>query len=191
MGHVAHSGIRAALMGACAALCLPLHSCAPTGDAQAGSPAPADDRSSDLSKQFYREVNRYRASKGRSALARHRGLDQLARQHAHYLLENRGKFGLHGSNVSHYGFKARSHKARVAYGFGAVGENVAGGQSSVSQTVTELASSPNHNHSMLNSWSSTGCAVVRAPDGALFTVQIFGSLPVSQSQMWRDQLAGY
>lgn len=147
--------------------------------------------SGDLSKRFYQEVNRYRAQHGKPALERHRGLDRLAREHAACLVRNRGSFGLHGSNVSHAGYKARSRKARAAYGFGSMGENVAGGHATVREAVRALAKSRNHNHSMLSSWTSTGCAVIADKDGALFSVQLFGSLPVSRSQQWRDQMASF
>jgi uncharacterized protein YkwD len=156
-----------------------LASCA--GPSAAVSHVPVSSRtakSSSLSNQVFREVNSYRASKGKAALERHPGLDHLAKQHCDYLVKNGGKFSLYGSNVSHIGLQGRGLIARQAYKIRSIGENVV---SSHDQSPTRLVSlwadSEGHEYNMSADWACTGVATAITPDGRVISTQIFGVAP--------------
>src|SRR5690348_2947039 len=72
-----------------------------------------------LAGTIYAQVNSYRASKGKSQLPRHAGLDKMAREHSEYMLRNSK------SGISHYGFEERALKAQRLMSMGEVSENVA------------------------------------------------------------------
>lgn len=124
------------------------------------------------------EVNRYRQEKGAKPLPRDRGLDQLAQSHANYLLQNRGRFSLHGSIVSHMGFDGRALIARERLGFDNISENVAatsGGPRGAAQTFRRLwTNSRGHEYTMRSAWTHTGVGVAVADDGLVVAVQLFG-----------------
>ncbi len=139
---------------------------------------------SDLSDRIYREVNAYRATQGASAVPRHAGLDRLAQKHSEFLMANRGKFSLHGKNVSHMGFEGRHLAARELYNMNSFSENVAacsGGSAKAEFTLVKLwADSPNHEYNMTESWTFTGVGVCVDKDGRVFSTQLFGTPSMGQ-----------
>jgi uncharacterized protein YkwD len=133
---------------------------------------------SSLSGQVLREVNSYRASKGKSALTRHTGLDRLAQQHCDYLVKTRGSYGLHGSNVSHMGFEGRATLARHKYSISSIGENVASSTTkSANHLVNLWIGSKGHEHNMRGDWTCTGIGTAVTPEGSVISTQIFGTNP--------------
>ncbi|RYD29263.1 MAG: CAP domain-containing protein [Verrucomicrobiaceae bacterium] len=142
---------------------------------------------SSLSGQVLQEVNSYRHSHGASDLQRHNGLDRLAQEHCEYLRQNRGKFGLYGKNVSHYGFEGRALAARERYQMFNVSENVAAANSpgkNAAPTLVKLWSeSKDHDHNMRSAWTHTGVGVVVDSDGTVFSTQLFGTVSSSQMTM--------
>jgi uncharacterized protein YkwD len=165
------------------ALAAALASCAqppePTRMAVSASLRP----SSSLSGRLHQEVNAYRISQGASPLQRHAGLDRLAQDHCEYLRQHRGTFRLHGRNVSHFGFDARSVIARQRYQMGNISENVAASSKVPGSTTQRMMAlwtgSKDHNRNMLDDWTHTGVGVVVDSDGMIFATQIFSTMNMS------------
>lgn len=138
------------------------------------------------SDKVYDAVNAYRRSHGLRELQRHSGLDRLAQEHCEFLRRNRGKFGLHGKNVSHYGFDARSLAARERYQMMHLGENVAAAVTppgNPGPTLVKLWSgSAGHGQNMRNSWTHSGVGVVVDADGTVFAAQLFSNISYSQME---------
>jgi uncharacterized protein YkwD len=158
---------------------LPLVSCGPQLTSQPVNFTAAGQTSADA---VFRQVNVYRRSKGVSPLVRHPGLDRLAQQHSEFLRKNRGKFSLHGKNVSHDGFESRAAAARHQYKIMTLHENVAAG-SRGTNLVQTWSNSRAHEHAMRGKWPLTGVGVVVDGDGMVFATQLFGTAPSSNSQM--------
>lgn len=139
---------------------------------------------SSLSGRVFTEVNSYRRSHGAADLQRHAGLDRLAHEHCEYLRQNRGRFGLYGKNVSHFGFEGRSLLARERYQMMNVSENVAASThagSNPAQTMVKLWSeSKGHEHNMRSSWTHTGVGAVMDSDGTIISTQLFATVSYSQ-----------
>lgn len=133
---------------------------------------------SSLSGQVFQEVNSYRASKGKSALVRHAGLDRLAQQHCDYLVKTRGSYGLHSHNASHIGFEGRGTVARHKYSISSVGENVASSTTKSANHLVKLwIGSKGHEYNMRGDWTCTGVATAVTPEGAVISTQLFGTDP--------------
>jgi uncharacterized protein YkwD len=139
---------------------------------------------SSLSGQVLQEVNTYRRSHGASDLQRHAGLDRLAQEHCEYLRQNRGKFQLHGKNVSHFGFEGRALLARERYQMNNVSENVAAatnpGSKPAPTFVRLWAESKDHEKNMRSEWTHTGVGVVVDDDGMVYSTQLFATVSNSQ-----------
>jgi uncharacterized protein YkwD len=153
--------------------------------AQSSSRGAADPHAKDA----FEAMNRYRASQGKPALVRHSGLDALAREHSRYLLQHRGSFGLHGTNISHFAMDNRVLAARRLYGMDTLSENV---------TVVDLTNRPHgndlfamwkrskgHHRNLLDSWTYTGIGTVKEGETTLYCTQIFAS-PAIGHQPLRD-----
>jgi uncharacterized protein YkwD len=131
-----------------------------------------------LPDRLFTEVNSYRASKGKSALQRHPGLDRLAQQHCDYLVKNGGSYGMYGKSISHIGFEGRALSARQAYKISSLGENVVSSANSSAQHLVGLwAGSRNHDYNMRNDWACTGIATAVNADGEVISTQLFGNAP--------------
>ncbi len=140
-----------------------------------------------LSGRLFQEVNHYRRSRGVQSLPRHAGLDRLAQQHCEFLRKNRGKFSLHGRNVSHLGFDGRAMAARTRYQMQSLGENVvaatASGNDTAPRLVRQWVASKDHEHTMRSAWTHTGVGVVVDDDGMMFSTQLFGAANSTQMEM--------
>jgi uncharacterized protein YkwD len=140
-----------------------------------------------LTDRIFDEVNSYRRSQGLKEVQRHAGLDRLAQSHSEYLRQNRGKFSLHGKNVSHYGFEGRAMDARQNLGMLSVSENVAAanypGQSAPGVLLELWRNSRDHHHNMTEKWTHSGIGVVVDSDGMVFATQLFATRNHSQLAM--------
>jgi uncharacterized protein YkwD len=137
-----------------------------------------------LSGRLFQEVNSYRQSRGAAQLQRHSGLDRLAQQHCEYLRRNRGKFSLHGKNVSHFGFEGRALYAREYFRMENLSENVAAasgpGANAPSTLVNLWKNSKSHHHNMTDDWTHSGIGVLVDSDGMVFATQLFATVNNSQ-----------
>jgi uncharacterized protein YkwD len=171
-----------------------LASCAPQPVTQKVSVSTSLRPDSSLNGRIFQEVNQYRNSCGKAAVQRHSGLDRLAQKHCEYLRQNRGKFGLYGKNVSHFGFEGRAVMAREAYSMASVGENVAstrGQGGDVSNALVKLwISSKDHEYNMRAAWTHTGVGAVVDSDGTVFSTQIFATVSNHQMMM-RQRFASF
>jgi len=173
------------LMGVVGLFVLPSCSTQPKSETLKVSATINSDTS--LSGKIHREVNNYRSSKGKGALTRHAGLDRLAQKHCIFLSQNRGKFGLYGKNVSHYGFEGRAVIAREKFQMANVSENVAatssGGSNSATTFVRLWTSSRDHEHNMRNKWDYTGVGSIVLADGTTIATQLFATYNPSRLTM--------
>jgi uncharacterized protein YkwD len=171
-----------------------LGSCvSPTGPEKiAVSSAQRPDNS--LAAQVLQEVNSYRRSHGAADLQMHPGLNGLAQKHCEYLVQNRGKFGIYGKNVSHFGSEGRALVARERYKMTSYCENVAAavhpGKVAAPTLVKLWSSSKDHEFNMRSAWTHTGIGVVVAGDGMVFSTEIFATMSNSQLAT-RQRLSGF
>lgn len=171
-----------------------LASCAHPPEIEARSVAGAARPDLSVSGQIFDAVNAYRRSHGAGNLQRHSGLDRLAQAHCDYLRKNRGKFGIYGKNVSHFGSEGRALVAREAYHMQSCSENVAATgpaeKNKASALMNLWTSSKDHEKCILNSWTHTGIGTVVDNDGTVFSTEIFAT--VSNSQMVnRQRFSGF
>ena len=171
-----------------------LASCTSQPVTQTPAVAGATRPDNSVSGQVYAAVNSYRKSHGAMELQRHPGLDRLAQAHCEYLRQNRGKFGIYGKNVSHYGSEGRALVARERYHMMNCSENIAAvkttGKNAVPSLVNLWTSSKDHEKNLLSSWTHTGIGVVVDDDGTIFSTEIFATL--SNSQMAnRQRFSGF
>lgn len=158
-----------------------LVSCAPPPVVNKVPMSASSSSDKSLSGRLLNEVNSYRASKGGKALVRSPGLDRMAQEHCAFLLRNRGKFQIQGTNVSHDGFESRCLVARQVFGIPTLGENVAAvPSSSTTALVNAWANSPGHNFTMTGDWEQTGIGILVDKDGMVFATQLFGTPTTSQ-----------
>lgn len=128
-----------------------------------------------LSNQLFIAVNNYRQDRNKLELRRDVGLDRLAREHAEFLLHNRGTYGPKGSDANHLGFGRRAEKAQFTLGFGRVAENVVCCRSGSAATLVRLWSeSKSHEQTMRAPYQYTGIGTVVDRDGMVFSVEMFG-----------------
>jgi uncharacterized protein YkwD len=173
------------------ALCSGLLASCASGPAINKVPMSASSTDKSLSSRLLVDVNSYRASKGANPLVRNPGLDRMAQEHCEFLMVNRGKFKIQGTNVSHDGFEARCLRARQLYNMPTMGENVAAMHStSTSALVKAWANSPGHDFTMKADWQQTGIGLLVDKDGTLFATQIFGS-PTSSQMAFTDRLRNF
>ena len=173
-------------MGAVAGLGLLLASCASESSLTRVQVTAPSSRSLALEEQIYDGVNSFRKTQGLGMLLRHRGLDDLARQHAQFMLANSGKFGLYGKTVTHTGFHQRAMVAQHKYNMSAVGENViashGGGSVTGAKLVRGWRGSSEHLQNLTESWKLTGIGVAVGEDGTVCATQLFGIPGTAQSR---------
>lgn len=137
-------------------------------------------REAAFSDQVFAELNSYRASKGKSSVQRHAGLDRLAQQHSDFLAKNGDKKGLHGKYVGHQGLEGRADMAKFQYKIMTIGENVAASSTRSPKHVVNLWSgSKGHEQTMRGDWAYAGIATSVNAQGMVVSTQIFGSAPSS------------
>ncbi|NNC90475.1 MAG: CAP domain-containing protein [Akkermansiaceae bacterium] len=155
----------------------------PAGGAGAAAP---DPEVASIEHEILVGINAYRGSIGKGDMKRHRGLDELARQHSEFMMLNAGKFNVEGKRISHYGFGARAAQARNVHNMGSLAENVIAGwglEGSMSDYFIQgWIDSPNHLHNIKGGWGHTGIGVAIGPDGAVYGTQLFGLKNVSHHE---------
>lgn len=136
----------------------------------------AGGNDSSLADRLHRSVNAYRASKGKSGVKRHSGLDAIAQKHCDYLAKNIASDGLSGKLLNHNGFEGRALAARHAYKIGTVGENIVTSTDHSPATLVKLlAASESHDHTMRSDWTYVGVGTSYTPEGLVISTQIYGS----------------
>jgi uncharacterized protein YkwD len=161
-----------------------LTSCSAPQETQKIVVSTGPSKNSPISNQIFSAVNSYRQSKGKPNLVRHAGLDKLAKNHSEYMRQNRGKFGVHGRNVSHWGFEGRALICQQRFGFQNTSENVAAaydpGKSAPAIILNLWANSKAHRINLDSAWPYTGIGTAVDSDGTVFATQIFATARVSQ-----------
>lgn len=130
----------------------------------------------DLGSRLREAGNAYRRSSGKSTLARHAGLEEMARQHAEAMARS--------GNLSHGGGGNRNDLARSRYGMIMTAENVmrwhtkvGGGVPAMLRVWTE---SSGHRRNLLGEWAVTGIGLAQDELGNIWVMQIFGTEPRSR-----------
>ena len=136
---------------------------------EAGGSPSGRTSGSTLERQVFAGINAYRQSKGKAPLARHPGLDRIAREHAREML-GRGK-------MDHKGYHSRSFYAQSDHGLGNMAENVLWGRGLrdaglAERMVQSWISSRGHRMNLLYDNEYTGIGVVRAADGSFYASQL-------------------
>ncbi len=178
---------------AAVALCgVLLVSCAPPPAVNKVPMSASSSSDKSLTTRLLNDVNSYRATKGASPLVRNPGLDRLAQEHCAFLMRNRGKFKIQGTNVSHVGFESRGLVARQMLGIPTLGENVAAiPSSSTSALVSAWANSSGHDFTMKsNDWQQTGIGILVDQDGMVFATQLFGT-PTSSQMTFNNRMTSF
>ncbi|MCW1926333.1 CAP domain-containing protein [Luteolibacter arcticus] len=158
-----------------------LASCGPKLDSTTVlmSSGPVSKSDGSIAGNIHAQVNSYRATKGKSALSRHDGLDRMAQQHSEFMRRNRGKFSGSSGNLTHYGFEERALNAQRTMSMSGVAENIAtcsGNFGSAANTLFGAwKGSSGHDKNMKGEWNATGIGVVVDSDGTVFATQIFAT----------------
>jgi len=133
-----------------------------------------------LADRINRDINSYRASKGRAGLERHRGLDAIAQKHCNYLASRIGNGGLTANSANHDGFDGRVFAARRIHRMSTIGENVViSANHSSGHLVNLLSKSKSHDRNMRDKWTYIGIGVAKTPSGLVISTQEFGTLEPS------------
>ena len=133
-----------------------------------------------LADRINRDINSYRASKGRAGLERHRGLDAIAQKHCNYLASRIGNGGLTANSANHDGFDGRVFAARRIHRMSTIGENVViSANHSSGHLVNLLSKSKSHDKNMRDKWTYIGIGVAKTPSGLVISTQEFGTLEPS------------
>lgn len=110
------------------------------------------------------------------------------------MMINRGKFRVHGRNISHDGFDGRVLAARHYYNMETISENVIAGTrisgDIASVLVRGWSSSGGHRKNMIDDWSVTGIGVAVDDDGGVFATQLFGVPSLTHSR-WAGPSQGW
>ena len=144
------------------------------------SSAPVSKGDGSLAGTIHAQVNSYRSSQGRKQVARHPGLDKMAREHSEFMRLNRGKFGSGSAgSLTHYGFEERAMKAQRTMRMSSVAENIATcsrqGSNAASVVVNAWKNSSGHKMNMKGNWDTTGIGVAVDPDGRVFATKLFAN----------------
>jgi uncharacterized protein YkwD len=106
----------------------------------------------EVEKQLIEQTNAQRAKYGLPPLAVDQSLEKTARSHTVWMTNSRN---LQHSNIN-------------------VGENIAMGQRTTGEAVTDWMNSPGHRANILNSsYKRTGVAAFQTPDGTIYWCQQF------------------
>lgn len=171
-----------------------LASCTSQPETQKPAITAASRSDNSVSGQVYDAVNSYRRSHGAVGLQRHPGLDRLAQAHCEYLRQNRGKFGIYGKNVSHFGSEGRALVARERFQMFSSSENIAatnvGANNRVAALLNLWTNSKDHQKTLVSSWTHTGIGAVVDRDGTVFATEIFGTISSTQIAS-RQRFSGF
>jgi len=112
-------------------------------------------------------VNQYRASKGLSALTLNNVISAEAEKHSEDMANGRVAFG-------HDGFSSRIQKISSQLGPAKMSaENVALGNLTAKQVVTNWINSPAHRENMEGNFTLTGIGTAKDKSGVIYFTQIF------------------
>lgn len=141
-----------------------------TKSTEARNPANADE----AVKRVLELVNQERTSRGLAAVVLNPTLVKMAEEYARDLVEER--FFAH---ISPTGEGPAERAMKAGYVFLAIGENLAGGQSSPEQVVREwMNSTQGHRENILmTQWRETGIAVRTGGEYGVYWVQVFANPP--------------
>lgn len=112
-------------------------------------------------------INRYRKSKGLSALSSSPVIEQEARRHSMAMATKRISFGHDGFNI-----RSKIITSKIP-GTNAVAENVAFGSNSAKEVVDGWLNSPGHRKNIEGNYKLTGIGVARDQQSRLYFTQIF------------------
>jgi uncharacterized protein YkwD len=124
-------------------------------------------KSTELEKSVFKEINRYRASKGLPKLTINANITRQARIHSQNMAQGKTPF-------SHQGFERRVKAVPLRYNSAA--ENVAfnrGYSSPVDEAVSGWIKSPGHLKNIKGNYNLTGIGVATNNQGEVYLTQMF------------------
>ena len=135
------------------------------------SPTTVSSDNSSSSPKFIEDildnVNQYRQSKGLSALTLNKVISAEAEKHSQNMASGRVDFG-------HDGFSSRIQRISTQLGPAKLSaENVALGNLSAKQVVTNWINSPAHRENMEGNYTLTGIGTATNKKGVIYFTQIF------------------
>ncbi len=112
-------------------------------------------------------INQYRRAKNLPGLTLNQAITEESRKHSYNMANNIVPF-------SHDGFSNRSKAltARIP-GLKSVAENVAYGQKSAQEVVTDWIKSPGHKMNIEGNYTQTGIGIIADKKGVLYYTQMF------------------
>jgi uncharacterized protein YkwD len=154
--------LRAAALIPVIVLLLPLVSCA-TDRTYRVAPPTLDTAT--LERQTYAQINEYRLSKGRRALAWSDVIAGVARRHSQMMARGKTRFG-------HSGFKDRTAAIGQSIPWRSAGENVAINRTAA-DVVKRWLKKRGHRANIEGDFDLTGIGAATANDGSVYFTQIF------------------
>jgi uncharacterized protein YkwD len=112
-------------------------------------------------------INNYRKAKGLSTFVMNDVVSEEARKHSANMASGKAAFGHDGFNT-----RAKTITSKVP-GIMGVAENVAFGQHSAQEVVTDWIKSTGHRHNIEGNYTQTGIGIVADKSGVLYYTQMF------------------
>lgn len=150
-------------------------SCGPLGGSSEGAnhEVVAAPELRDLGSRLREAGNSYRRSSGKASLARHPGLDQMARQHSESMAR-RGK-------LDHQGTASRGDEVSARYGMNAKAENVMRWHVKAGRSPQAMlkvwTDSSQHRRNLLGPYAVTGLGMAQDEQGNIWVTQIYAPVP--------------
>ena len=119
-----------------------------------------------LDDDILKLTNKFRKSKGLSALSMRNDLNEVARKHSEDMAKGKRSFG-------HGGFEQRTKQIQKHYPSCTVAENVAYGSTTADQVVNMWKNSSGHRSNMLGDYNYIGIGTARDRRGVIYYTQIF------------------
>ncbi len=167
--------LRLVLLGSLFGLAALSSSCGPLGGSEAGGNHKVVNAAGlqDLGVRIREAGNAYRRSNGKSPLANHAGLQEMAQKHSEAMARS-GK-------LDHAGSESRNGIAQSKYQIGATGENVMRqhGRDAQAMLQTWINSAPHRRTLLESSYAVTGLGIAQDEQGNVWVTQIFGWKPGS------------
>jgi uncharacterized protein YkwD len=121
---------------------------------------------SGLDDEILKYTNQFRQSRGLSPLIMNDELCAIARKHSQDMASGRRAFG-------HGGFDKREKQIEKLFDTDEVAENVAFGQNTARDVVTQWKNSSGHRKNMLGKYKYIGIGIARDRQGHYYFTQIF------------------
>lgn len=139
--------------------------------------------------RIFELINSKRQAAGLPAFLAHAGLDRVARQHAEYLRDHRGRYEAQPKMMGEFASDARGmmyvrnyHMRSVEEAFGLISP------SEIPKLWDIWQANPDFKFALEQPWDYSGVGIAECADGALFVVQVFAN-PLADRVTVRDWIS--